>query len=70
IFIQIAFLLWAFDIKPGKDAKGNIVLPDPMDGIGNGLIFRPSEFPCVITPRFPDVPSLVAEAKELHGYSD
>ncbi|THU96158.1 cytochrome P450 [Dendrothele bispora CBS 962.96] len=69
IFIQIAFLLWAFDIKPGKDVNGNIVLPDAMDGFGDGLVVRPPEFPCVITPRFPDVPSLVAEAKELHGYS-
>ncbi|THU85807.1 cytochrome P450 [Dendrothele bispora CBS 962.96] len=70
IFMQIASLLWAFDIKSGKDANGIIVLPDAMNGINDGLVVRPPEFPCVMTPRFPEVPSLIAEAKELHGYTD
>jgi len=38
MFMQIASLLWAFEITPGKDANGNIVLPDPMDGIDDGLV--------------------------------
>lgn len=30
--------MWAFDITPGKDASGNIVLPDPDDSFDQGLV--------------------------------
>ncbi|KAJ7810244.1 cytochrome P450 [Mycena olivaceomarginata] len=43
MFIEIACLLWSFNIGPGKDKDGNIVLP--------GLVVRPAAFPCSITPR-------------------
>ncbi|KAK7443507.1 hypothetical protein VKT23_015679 [Stygiomarasmius scandens] len=70
MFMQIASLLWAFEITPGKDANGNIVLPDPMDGIDDGLVVRPPDFPATIKPRFPEAPSLIVQTKELHGYTD
>ncbi|KAK7056377.1 hypothetical protein VNI00_002931 [Paramarasmius palmivorus] len=68
LFIYIASMLWAFDIKPGTDRDGKIVLPDPDAGVGDGLIVQPPEFPCQITPRFPDVPTLITQMKELHGF--
>ncbi|KAJ7477309.1 cytochrome P450 [Mycena galericulata] len=38
MFIQIACLLWCFDIGPAKDEQGNIVMPDPMNSVDEGLI--------------------------------
>ena len=38
MFIEIAALLWAFNITPAKDAKGNDILPDPMDSVDEGLV--------------------------------
>jgi hypothetical protein len=38
MFIEIAALLWAFNITPAKDAQGNAILPDPMDSVDEGLV--------------------------------
>lgn len=38
MFIEIACILWSFNISPGKDEKGNIVLPDSMDSLDEGLV--------------------------------
>ncbi|KIM36639.1 hypothetical protein M413DRAFT_286074 [Hebeloma cylindrosporum] len=65
MFIGIARLLWAFNITPAKDAIGNAILPDAMDSVDEGLVVRPTKFPCTITPRSIDVESVVAHTMEL-----
>ncbi|KAJ7780309.1 cytochrome P450 [Mycena maculata] len=67
MFIEIASLLWSFNIGAGRNQEGNIVLPDPMDTIDDGLIVRPAPFPCSITPRNSEVESVIAQTKELHS---
>ncbi|KAJ6598661.1 cytochrome P450 [Mycena sp. CBHHK59/15] len=67
MFIQIACLLWCFVIGPGEDEHGNIVMPDPMDSVDEGLIVRPAPFFCTIVSRSPDVATIVAHTKELRG---
>ncbi|KAJ7690176.1 cytochrome P450 [Mycena olivaceomarginata] len=68
MFIEIACLLWSFNIGPGKNKDDNIVLPDPTDSIDEGLVVRPAAFPCSITPRNAEVESVISQTKELHGY--
>ncbi|KAJ7899595.1 cytochrome P450 [Mycena olivaceomarginata] len=68
MFIKIACLLWSFNIAPGKDKDGNIVLPDPTDSIDEGLVVRPAVFPCSITPQNAEVELVISQTKELHGY--
>ncbi|KAJ7305648.1 cytochrome P450 [Mycena albidolilacea] len=68
MLIEIACLLWSFNIRPGKNKDGNIVLPDPTDSIDEGLVVRPAAFPCSITPRNAEVESVISQTKELHGY--
>ncbi|KAJ7250654.1 cytochrome P450 [Mycena rebaudengoi] len=67
MFIQIASLFWSFDITPGKDANGNVVLPDPMDSVDEGLIVRPAPFICTVTARSSEVASVLAQTRELRG---
>jgi hypothetical protein len=38
MFIEIACILWCFNIGPGKDAEGNVVLPDPNESLDEGLV--------------------------------
>lgn len=44
MFIEIAALLWSFNITPAKDANGNAILPDPMDSVDEGLVVYVSFF--------------------------
>ncbi|KAJ7446930.1 cytochrome P450 [Mycena galericulata] len=67
MFIQIACLLWCFDIGPAKDEQGNIVMPDPMNSVDEGLIVRPAPFSCTVVARSPEVASVIAHTKELRG---
>ncbi|KAJ7577362.1 cytochrome P450 [Mycena floridula] len=38
LFIWMASLIWCFNIRPGKDAQGNDVVPDPMNSVDEGLV--------------------------------
>jgi hypothetical protein len=38
MFIQIAMLLWGFNITPAKDANGKDILPDSMKSVDEGLV--------------------------------
>ncbi|KAI3602517.1 cytochrome p450 [Moniliophthora roreri] len=69
MFIYTACILWAFNVSPGTDERGNIILPDADAGISDGLVVRPPDFPCKITPRYADVPALVAHVKEMYGFA-
>ncbi|KAJ7463500.1 cytochrome P450 [Mycena galericulata] len=68
MFIEIASLLWAFNIAPGLDANGVQTLPDPMSLKLEGPM-RPGPFYSTITPRSKDVESIVAQTKELHDFA-
>ncbi|TDL15489.1 cytochrome P450 [Rickenella mellea] len=65
VFIDVAALLWATKIEPIKDAQGQPIMPDTVSTINDGLVLRPVPFKCSITPRFPDVPAIVEQTKEL-----
>lgn len=50
IFINMARLLWAFDILPALDKNGKEILPDTMD-YTDGFNSKPVSFDCRIIPR-------------------
>ena len=50
LFLAIARLLWAFEFHTGKDADGNVVMPD-MDDLTEGMLVQPRPFPARIVPR-------------------
>ncbi|EIN11994.1 cytochrome P450 [Punctularia strigosozonata HHB-11173 SS5] len=61
LFIDIATILWACRIGPGKGADGKPVYVDPAGILNTGLELRPPPFPCSITPRFPSAAAVLAE---------
>ncbi|KAI0277783.1 cytochrome P450 [Russula brevipes] len=66
LFISIATLLWATRLERARDASGKEVPLDTETLVDTGLVFYPLPYTCKITPRFPDVPSiLAAEIKSL-----
>ena len=50
LFIEIARILWGFDILPDLDAHGRPVLPDPW-AYTDGFNSRPLPFQCKLVPR-------------------
>ncbi|KAJ3757815.1 cytochrome P450 [Lentinula raphanica] len=62
MFINIACLLWAFNITAESDSEANPKLPDPSSSI-EGLTIRPQPFGCKFTPRNADVAELIIQAK-------
>ncbi|ESK85742.1 cytochrome p450, partial [Moniliophthora roreri MCA 2997] len=65
LFIDIACLLWAANIRPVKDAQGKPVMPIESVSINDGLVVRPLPFDCDITYRFPEAEGILAQTKEL-----
>ncbi|KAI0080439.1 cytochrome P450 [Panus rudis PR-1116 ss-1] len=64
IFINIARILWAFDISPAVDDNGNKVLPDTRN-YTNGFNSRPVKFDCNLTPRNEQIAELVMKEGEI-----
>ncbi|KAF9022880.1 cytochrome P450 [Hymenopellis radicata] len=64
LFIAVASILWAFNIDTARDANGAEIIPDDKAYMDDFLM-HPLPFKCKITPRFPEVPALVAMAKAL-----
>ncbi|KAE9386851.1 cytochrome P450 [Gymnopus androsaceus JB14] len=62
LFINMATILWAADIKPTKDDKGSPILPSKDACVDEGLVVRPVAFPCTITPRTADAMAMVMQA--------
>lgn len=50
IFINIARLLWAFDILPALDGSGREVIPDSLS-YTDGFNSKPVSFECRFIPR-------------------
>ncbi|KAF9021983.1 cytochrome P450 [Hymenopellis radicata] len=63
LFIDIACILWALNVDVPKDAAGKRMVPDSMKYFSEGLVLRPLPFRCILTPRFPEAPAIVAETK-------
>jgi cytochrome P450 len=50
LYLAIARILWAFDIRPAKDLQGNDILPDPHQ-LTQGFACEPLEYNADIRPR-------------------
>lgn len=50
LFLAMSRMLWAFDISPAEDDKGNPILAD-QEKLTQGFVCMPMEFPAKITPR-------------------
>ncbi|KAA1476619.1 cytochrome P450 [Dentipellis sp. KUC8613] len=67
LFIDIALVLWSSNIERVRDPNGE---PVPMDKDGyveHGIVVNPLPFDCKISPRFPEVSSILDDEKELRG---
>lgn len=68
LFLAISRILWAFEIRPKKDAQGRPILPDP-EKYTQGFVCMPEEFEADITPVSKERAEMVerewAQAKEL-----
>ncbi|KAH6697419.1 putative cytochrome P450 oxidoreductase [Plectosphaerella plurivora] len=58
LFIAISRILWGFTITSAIDAQGQPV-PINRDAVTPGLIVRPEDFECTITPRSPGHKTLI-----------
>ncbi|KAJ7321576.1 cytochrome P450 [Mycena albidolilacea] len=65
LFIDIACILWAANIRPTKDVGGKPVMPVESEIINDGLVVSPIPFNCEITARFPGAETLLGRAVEL-----
>ncbi|KAF9024764.1 cytochrome P450 [Hymenopellis radicata] len=61
VFIAVASILWAFNIERACDADGEEIIPDDKAYL-DVFLMHPLPYKCKITPRFPEVPALVASA--------
>jgi hypothetical protein len=60
LFLGMSRLLWAFNIEPALDGKGNPILPDS-DRLTQGFVCMPEEFPAKITPRSKEKADMVVK---------
>ncbi|KAI0302277.1 cytochrome P450 [Russula brevipes] len=65
LFISMATVLWATRLERARDENGKEVPLDVETLVDNGVVFHPLPYTCKITPRFPDVPSILAAEIEL-----
>ncbi|KAF9019569.1 cytochrome P450 [Hymenopellis radicata] len=61
VFIAVASILWAFNIERARDADGGEIIPDDKAYL-DVFLMHPLPYKCKITPRFPEVPALLASA--------
>lgn len=67
LFINAAYILWAFTLDGVKAEDGHVIIPSPDDVITAGSVVRPKPFGCSFIPRFTDVAAVLEAAEELHG---
>ncbi|KAF8997188.1 cytochrome P450 [Cyathus striatus] len=67
MFIQMACILWAFEIAPIMDSSGKVDLPDSMEFDEKGLTVHPKAFKCNISPRFEGAEKVVGHTMEVLG---
>ncbi|KAK7683862.1 hypothetical protein QCA50_013240 [Cerrena zonata] len=61
--MNAASLVWAFSIKPTRDANGKEIIPDRDAVIDEGLAVRPAPFDCVIEPRSESIVEMIKAAR-------
>lgn len=64
LFINIARILWAFDILPTQDDNGKDIMPDPWD-YTNGFNSRPTSFQCRFLARSTKVVDILGKEGEI-----
>ncbi|KAI0294689.1 cytochrome P450 [Multifurca ochricompacta] len=64
LFIGTARILWATTIECVLDENGKEVVPDLDAFTDSGVFIRPAPYDCRITPRFPEVVSILSEERE------
>ncbi|KAI0265709.1 cytochrome P450 [Gloeopeniophorella convolvens] len=67
LFVVTAMILWAVRIERARGENGEELPLDLDSFIDLGFFVRPVPYECRITPRFPEVPSILAEEREHHG---
>lgn len=63
LFINAATILWAAKLECARDENGKELPPDPNAFVDNGINTHPAPYNCIITPRFPEVLSILADEK-------
>ncbi|KAF8207028.1 cytochrome P450 [Mycena galopus ATCC 62051] len=63
LFISIVRILWAFEILPGCNEKGEVVIPSA-DDFTSGLVISPTPFPCRFEPRHGTTAEIVRNEAE------
>ncbi|KAI0088587.1 hypothetical protein BDY19DRAFT_1048566 [Irpex rosettiformis] len=58
--IAIVTILWAVNIEAPIDANGTVKFPPTSEWVDSGIVVAPKPFSCRITPRFPDVQTILA----------
>ncbi|KAI0248231.1 cytochrome P450 [Lactifluus subvellereus] len=64
LFINTARVLWAANLERVRDENGRQVPLDMDTFVDVGVAVRPAPYDCVVTPRFPEVASILAEERE------
>ncbi|KAI0248229.1 cytochrome P450 [Lactifluus subvellereus] len=64
LFINAARVLWAANLERVRDENGKQVPLDTDTLVDVGLVIRPAPYDCVVTPRFPEAASILAEERE------
>ncbi|KAI0292399.1 cytochrome P450 [Russula brevipes] len=65
LFISIATTLWASNLERVRDRYGKEVPLDTETFVDSGVVFRPVDYECNFTPRFPEALSILAAQEEL-----
>ncbi|KAJ8508558.1 hypothetical protein ONZ45_g9169 [Pleurotus djamor] len=70
LFIQMASILWAFDVRPAaKEVNGEMVevLPDANASVARGITVYPKPFECKFVPRFDDAFHIVETTRDARN---
>ncbi|KAI0256928.1 cytochrome P450 [Lactifluus subvellereus] len=65
LFLTMATVLWAGNLERVRDQSGEEVPLDTETFVDTGMFFRPRPYGCRITPRFPEVLSILADEREM-----
>ncbi|KAH8107810.1 cytochrome P450 [Cristinia sonorae] len=63
LFLNIATLLWAFNIQKAKDKNGTVITPDVNNFVDHVNVNHPAPFPASFVYRHSDVPHVLASSK-------
>ncbi|KAJ3558860.1 hypothetical protein NM688_g677 [Phlebia brevispora] len=67
LFMDIAAILWAFNIEKATDEKGEAISSSSTDFVEEGVLIRPAPFKCSFTPRSPEVSTLIHSTADTYA---